>query len=244
MQLSSSTEKVVGTATPQEPPEEWQASWNISTGNELLIRWASPTSSSGLNFVIRNKEPADGMVRLLKGRKMQYQVKKSASDSICKESNNMDDDEVEEEEEEGFITLVRFSEELPTGKATALLNWKQLTVELLPEEDAVFVLLVCLSILRSISEIKKEDVGGLLVRRRIKEPKLGERDWGSIMLHPSSYSPSISSPYLQPWYWNAKTVMASQAMDDMTRPSSMNLNSSPAEGGDKLYKRGIFALKL
>ena len=67
MQLSSSAEKVVGTATPQEPPEEWQASWNISTGNELLIRWASPTSSSGLNFVIRNKEPTDRMVQPISG---------------------------------------------------------------------------------------------------------------------------------------------------------------------------------
>ena len=179
---------------------------------------------------------------------MQYQVKKSSSasdSSICKKPNDTDDEEVEEEEEEedGFITLVRFSEELPTGKATALLNWKLPAVEVLPEEDAVFVLLICLSVLRSISEMKKEDVGSLLIRRRIKEPKPGERDWGSIMLHPSSYSPSISSPYLQPWYWNAKAVMASKAMDDMTRPPAMNLNYSPAEGGDKLYKRGVFALK-
>ncbi|XP_027114744.1 uncharacterized protein [Coffea arabica] len=246
--IGKAPEKVVGTATPQEPPEEWQASWNISTGNELLIRWGSPTSSSGFNFVIRNKEPTDRMVRLLKGRKMQYQVKKSSSasdSSICKKPNDTDDEEVEEEEEEedGFITLVRFSEELPTGKATALLNWKLPAVEVLPEEDAVFVLLICLSVLRSISEMKKEDVGSLLIRRRIKEPKPGERDWGSIMLHPSSYSPSISSPYLQPWYWNAETVVASKTMDDMTRPSAMNLNHSPAEGGDKLYKGGVFALK-
>lgn len=173
---------------------------------------------------------------------MQFQVKKSGSNSICKEPKEIDNDEVEEEEEDdGFITLVRFSEEIQTGKATALINWKLLTVEVLPEEDAVFVLLLCLSILRSISEMKKEDVGSLLIRRRIKEPKLGERDWGSIMLHPSSYSPSISSPFLQPWHWNAKTVMASQAMDDITRPSAVNLNYPPAEGGDKLYKKGIFA---
>nr|XP_027121629.1 uncharacterized protein LOC113738584 [Coffea arabica]XP_027123942.1 uncharacterized protein LOC113740592 [Coffea arabica] len=65
--IGKAPEKVVGTATPQEPPEEWQASWNISTGNELLIRWASPTSSSGLNFVIRNKEPTDRMVQPISG---------------------------------------------------------------------------------------------------------------------------------------------------------------------------------
>ncbi|KAH6771843.1 hypothetical protein C2S51_010247 [Perilla frutescens var. frutescens] len=38
-------------------------------------------------------------------------------------------------------------------KSTALLNWKLLVVEVLPEEDAVLVLLICLSILRSVSEI-------------------------------------------------------------------------------------------
>lgn len=180
---------------------------------------------------------------MLKGRKLQYQVKKSGLESPTKEPKDLDGDELEEEDN-GFVTVVRFSEEDPTGKATALLNWKLLTVEVLPEEDVVLGLLLCISIVRSISEIEKEDVGNLLIRRRIKEPKIGEKDWGSVMLHPSSYSPSISSPFLQPWYWNAKTVMATQMMDHITKPPAMNLNYSPAEGGDKLYKRGIFAHKM
>lgn len=165
---------------------------------------------------------------------MQYQVQTNEREEINEPRNF-------EEEEDGFVTLVRLSDDNPTGKATALLNWKLLTVEILPEEDAVLVLLLCISILRTISEIRKEDMGSLLVRRRIREAKPGDHDWGSVILHPSSYSPSISSSFLQPWYWNAETVMAAQNTDNMTRYSDMNLNYSAAEGGDKLYKRGIFA---
>ena len=73
---------------------------------------------------------------------MQYQVKNIKSESKDKESRLKDEDE------EGFVTLVRFTEENPTGRATALLKWKLLVVELLPEEDEVLVLLLCLSILR------------------------------------------------------------------------------------------------
>lgn len=175
---------------------------------------------------------------------MQYRFQTSGLDTIgkdskqCKESKDIE----EEDEDNGFVTLIRFSDDNPNGKATALLNWKLLTVEVLPEEDAVLVLLLCISIVRTISEMRKEDVGNLLVRRRIRETKLGERDWGSVILHPCSFSTSVSSPYLQPWYWNAGTVMmASQSTDNTMRPLAMNLNYSPAEGGDKLYKKGIFA---
>lgn len=162
---------------------------------------------------------------------MQYQVKKMKSENKNEESQN------KEEEEEGFVTLVRFTEENPTGRATALLNWKLLVVELLPEEDAVMVLLLCISILRSVSMMKKEDLGCLLTRRRLKEANLGARDWGSVILHPSSCSSSIFSPYLQPWYWNAKAVMGSDGVDHITRQPAFNY--SPVEGSDNLYKRGI-----
>lgn len=155
---------------------------------------------------------------------MQYQIKNEESPN-------------KEEEEEGFVTLVRFTEENPTGRATALLNWKLLVVELLPEEDAVMVLLLCISILRSVSMMKKEDLGCLLTRRRLKEAKLGERDWGSVILHPSSFSSSIFSPYLQPWYWNAKSVMGSDGADHITRQPAFNY--SPVEGSENMYKRGI-----
>jgi hypothetical protein len=167
---------------------------------------------------------------------MQYQVKNFKSENKNEESQNKEEEE-EDEEEEGFVTLVRFTEENPTGRATALLNWKLLVVELLPEEDAVMALLLCISILRSVSKMKKEDLGCLLTRRRLKEAKLGARDWGSVILHPCSSSSSIFSPYLQPWYWNAKAVMGSDGVDHITRQPAFNY--SPVEGSDNLYKRGI-----
>lgn len=159
---------------------------------------------------------------------MQYQVSKREEIQI-----------EEEEDGEGFVTLVRFSEENPNGKATALLNWRVLVVELLPEEDAALALLICVSILKSVSEMRKEDVGGLLIRRRIKEQKLGTRDWGSVLIHPSSWSAAIESPYLQPWYWNADAFMAYNVADHVRRQPP--LNQSPSEGNDKLYKHGLLS---
>ncbi|KAJ0014326.1 hypothetical protein Pint_19684 [Pistacia integerrima] len=144
----------------------------------------------------------------------------------------------QEEDDEGFVTLIRFSEENPTGRVTALLNWKLLVIELLPEEDAVLVLLLCVSILRSVSEIRKEDLGSLLIRRRLKEAKLGARDWGSVILHPSSFTSAGPSPYIQPWYWNANQVMA-RGVDNITRQPDFRY--SLVEGGDQLYKKGIIS---
>lgn len=203
-----------------------------------MIQWES---TSRLNFYLKNDTSSDSWLKLLKGRKMQYQVKKTKSHSTKdeEEQNKVEEEEEQEgdDEEEGFLTLVRCTEENPTGKATALLNWKLLVVELLPEEDAVFALLLCISILRSVSEMRKEDVGSLLIRRRLKEAKLGARDWGSVTLHPSLCSSSISSPHLHPWYWNAKAVMVPDGMDHITRQPAFNY--PPAEGGDRLYRRGI-----
>ncbi|PSS28839.1 Glycine-rich domain-containing protein [Actinidia chinensis var. chinensis] len=231
--------KVVGTATPIEPSEQWNASWKFSTGDELMIRWEASTSQSGLRCHLKTETSSDTTVKLLVGRKMQYQRRNTGSRNKEYEENTniVAADHLEGDgEEDGFMTLVRFSEDNPIGKATALLNWKLLVVEFSPEEDAVFVLLLCISILRSVSELRKEDVGNLLIRRRLKEARLGDRDWASVILHPSSCSPSISSPHLQPWYCNAKVVMAS---DDNSRlPTS---SYSLVEGGDKLFKRGLIS---
>lgn len=172
---------------------------------------------------------------------MQYQVKKTKSKRKGEDmKTELEEKEVDEEEdEESFITVVRFTEDNPDGKATALLNWRLLVVEVLPEEDAVLMLLLCLSILKSVSEMKKQDVGGLLVRRRLKEARLGSRDWGSVILHPSSWSSSIDSTYLQPWHWNAGVLMKSDAVDQLKRYPT--LSQSPVEGSDKLYKHGILS---
>lgn len=169
---------------------------------------------------------------------MQYRVKNCGKTKVVEESTNFDQqEELEDNEGEGFVTLVRFSDENPTGKATALLNWKLSAVEFLPEEDASFVILLCISLLRSISEMRKEDVGSLLTRRRLKEAKLGERDWGSVIIHPWSSTASTASPYAQPWYWNSELVLAPDGTDNVIRQPA--LTYSAAEGGDKLYKRAM-----
>ncbi|XP_060219283.1 glycine-rich domain-containing protein 1 isoform X1 [Lycium barbarum] len=237
--IGRAPEKMVGIAKPKDPPEGWHSLWSLSTGHELLARWESSTSGSGLSFSLINQQSSDSAVKLLEGRQMQYEVKKSGLGEETEHVSNEKLKQVEDKEEDGFITVVRFSEDNPVGKATALVNWKFLVVEFLPEEDAVFILLLCMSIIRSISEMKKEDVGSLLVRRRIKEAKLGDRDWGSVILQASSYSPSICSPYLQPWYWNAKAVMGSQGVDNIPRLPAPAFTYAQGEGGDKLYKHGI-----
>ncbi|KAK7269386.1 hypothetical protein RIF29_22112 [Crotalaria pallida] len=241
--IGRAPEKVVATATPKEPSEQWRSAWSFSTGDELIIQWESSLSVSGLTFSLRNETSPESSVKLLKGRQMQYQVKKTKSKGKRKETKtNLEEKEneiEEEEDEEGFLTLVRFTEDDPDGKATALLNWKLSIVEVLPEEDAVLMLLLCISILKSVSEMKKQDIGGLLVRRRLKEARNGSRDWGSVILHPSSWSSSLDSVYLQPWYWNAGSVIKSDAADQLRRQPA--LSQSPVEGSDKLYKHGIIS---
>lgn len=210
--------KVAGTAKPNEISKE-KASWSLSTGDELTLH----RISSGFTFGLQNRTSTDA-ARLIQGRKLQYQVN-------CK-------DEGREEEEGSFVTLVRYTPGNPNERATALINWRLAVMEFLPEEDTVMVLLLCMAILRSVSEMVGEDMGNLLVRRRLQEPRSGTRDWGSIVMHPSysSASSSYCSPHLQPWHWNAKEVMA--PVDDHNRRQTA-VNYSPAEGGDKLYKRVI-----
>lgn len=54
--------KLVGTAIPKEPPEQWKAAWNFSTGDELMIRWELSSSKSGLSFGLKN-QAAESTVR-------------------------------------------------------------------------------------------------------------------------------------------------------------------------------------
>ncbi|KAJ8772041.1 hypothetical protein K2173_027218 [Erythroxylum novogranatense] len=238
--IGKAPEKVVGTATPIQPSENWQAAWRFSTGEEFLIGLESSTSIPDLKFCLRNQSSPDSLLTVLTGRRMQYQSEKAGSGSKEQEEENKEEKiegMKEEENETGFVTLVRFTGDNQIGRATALLNWTLLVVEVSPEEDAVLALQICIAILRSVSEMRKEDVGGLLIRRRLKEAKLGARDWGSVVLHPSSCSSSISSLYVQPWHWNAKAVITLDKGVNMTTPSASNY--SPAEGGDKLYKEAI-----
>ncbi|QCE07305.1 hypothetical protein DEO72_LG9g2324 [Vigna unguiculata] len=241
--IGRAPEKVVATATPKEPTEQCEAAWNFSTGDELRIQWESSKSVSGLTFSLLNQTSPESSVQLLRGRQMQYQVKKTKSkrkgEDMRIELKEKETEEEEDEDEDCFVTVIRFTEDNPDGKATALLNWRLLVVEVSPEEDAVVMLLLCISILRSVSEMKKQDLGGLLVRRRLKEARFGSRDWGSVILHPSSCSSSVDSTYLQPWHWHAGVVMKSDAVDQLKRYPT--LGQSPVEGSDKLYKQSILS---
>ncbi|KAL4588397.1 hypothetical protein LXL04_001281 [Taraxacum kok-saghyz] len=207
--IGRAPEKVIGTATPKTPSQGWQAQWIFSTGHELFIRLESSTA---MTFLLNTTTSTASQARLLNGRHMQYQ------------------DEKNEGSEEGFVTLVRFTEENPNGRATGLLNWKLSVVEFLPEEDTTLMLLLKTAILRSITEIKKEDVGSLLIRRRLKEARHGARDWGSIIMLDSL----VNSVYVKPWYWNAKDVMAREGVDYVTK------SYSAEECGDELYKHALF----
>ncbi|PWA79612.1 hypothetical protein CTI12_AA203980 [Artemisia annua] len=207
--IGKSPEKVIGTATPKTPSQEWRSSWSFSTGHELNI-------ASNMRFDIKTSTSADSQICLLKGRHMQYQN---------------EDKEETEQDEEGFVTIIRFTEENPSGRATGLINWKLSAVEFLPEEDAVFVLLLSMTILRSVTEMRKEDVGSLLIRRRLKEANLGARDWGSVMVFDDSL---LRSVYVKPWYWNANSVMAREGPDYVTK------SYSAEECGDEFYKQALF----
>ncbi|XP_058770441.1 uncharacterized protein LOC131644064 [Vicia villosa] len=222
--IGRAPEKVVATATPKEHTEQCKTAWRFSTEDELIIQWDSSLSLSSLTFSLTNPTSPESSVKLLKGRQMQYKVKKTKSKIKS------------EDEDEGFLTVVRFTEDNQDGKATALLNWRLLVVEVLPEEDAVLMLLLCISILKSVSEMKKHDVGDLLVRRRLKQAKNGTKDWGSVILDPSSFG---DSPYIQPWHWNAGLVMALDEGDQLKRQPV--LSHSAVEGSEKLYKNGIIS---
>ncbi|KAM0025600.1 putative Glycine-rich domain-containing protein [Helianthus debilis subsp. tardiflorus] len=201
--IGKAPEKVIATATPNTPSGQWRASWTFSTGHQLSI-------SSDMNFDIKTN--TSDPVQLLNGRQMQYQTEEN------------------KDQEDGFVTIVRFSDEHPSGRATGLVNWKLSAVEFAPEEDAAFVLLVSMTILRSVTEMRKEDVGSLLVRKRLKEANHGDRDWGSVFVVDSS----TKSVYVKPWYWNAKAVMAREETGYVTKSYSVE------ECGDELYKQALF----
>ncbi|XP_009405435.1 glycine-rich domain-containing protein 2 [Musa acuminata AAA Group] len=208
-------DKIAGTATPKkEDSQVKKMLWCLSTGDVLTIQW-----ENGLDIQLENGSSGE-QAKLLTGRKLQYQLKDVGSSN---------------EEEEQYLTLVRFTSEHPDGKATALLNWKLLAVEFLPEEDAVLVLLVCVAVARTISEIRREDMSGLLARRRVREFAGGCRDWGSVLLPSSS---TYSSVHLQPWYWNAHQVLASAETSDSGLPISKHL---PADGKCSMYEQVILS---
>ncbi|XP_076958217.1 glycine-rich domain-containing protein 2-like [Bidens hawaiensis] len=205
--IGKAPDKVIATATPNKCSGEWRASWTFSTGHELFI-------SPDMTFDIETSNSSiDSEIKLLNGRHFHYQNEQN-----------------KDEEQDGFVTIVRVSDDHPNGRATGLINWKLSAMEFLPEEDAAFVLLLGTTILRSVTEMRKEDVGSLLVRRRLKEANHGERDWGSVMV----VEEPLRSVYVKPWYWNAEAVMARQGVE------YVNKSYSVEECGDDLYKQALF----
>ncbi|KAK1417715.1 hypothetical protein QVD17_26849 [Tagetes erecta] len=209
--IGKAPEKVIATATPNTPSNEHRAAWSFSTGHELFI-------STDMQFNLKTSTCNDSHIQLLTGRHFQYRNDENIQ--------NNNDDVVEE----GFVTIVRYSEENITGRATGLINWKLSAVEFMPEEDAAFVLLLSMTILRSVTEMKKEDIGSLLIRRRLKEANHGDRDWGSVFVCESG----LKSVYVKPWYWNAKEVMAREGVEYGIKSYSVE------ECGDELYKQALF----
>ncbi|KAG8052269.1 hypothetical protein GUJ93_ZPchr0001g30364 [Zizania palustris] len=210
-------DKVVGTATPAKDQQDNKVVWCFSTGDVLTIELGDD-----LNFHLQNESSEEEnyyQARLLVGRRLNYRINKDHT------SNDRSD-------EEQYLTLVRISPDHTGGRATMLLNWKLLAVEFLPEEDAVFVLLLCMAIARTMTEIRREDVAGLLVRRRICEARVGQRDWGSVML---PNSPSLD-PHLQPWHRNATHVLSSA---ETASNGVMLMKYSPADGKDDLYRKTL-----
>ncbi|KAH9300474.1 hypothetical protein KI387_012057 [Taxus chinensis] len=109
--------------------------------------------NNACNLIIRNlndvgKEPIFELrgnlgqpLRLLSGRKLQYEVKGSKP-----------------EIEQQFVTVVRYTPESPFGQATSLFNWKSLNVEVAEQESVLLVML--LSAVISASLTKHQGVKG------------------------------------------------------------------------------------
>ncbi|KAL4202344.1 hypothetical protein AMTRI_Chr02g263280 [Amborella trichopoda] len=205
---------VAGTAIPREDgSQDRKVTWSLSNGYDFTIQ-----CNQEPRFWLENKDSPQ-TVRLMNGRKLHYEVQGAKP-----------------EEEEGFLTMARFTPDSPNGKATALMNWKLFAMEVLPEEDAVLVLLICTAMVQTMCEARREDVGNFLVRKRLKEAKRGSRDWGSVTLHPSSsLSSSIVDPWLQPWYLNAAMVMA---LPDPDYKGGSQTRNSHVDGGKGLYEMG------
>nr|CAB3473098.1 unnamed protein product [Digitaria exilis] len=190
---------------------------SVGYAPEKVVGTAMAMKDQQENKVVWNLSTGDILTaRLLVGRRLSYRVN---TDRALGNHN----------EEEQYLTLVRKSRDHHGDRATVLLNWKLLAVEFLPEEDAVFVLLLCMVIARTMTEIRREDVSGLLVRRRIGEARVGQRDWGSVIL-PDFLSPD---PNLQPWYRNAAQVLTSQ------ETGAILTKYSPADGKDLLYRQAL-----
>ncbi|KAJ4768122.1 enolase (DUF1399) [Rhynchospora pubera] len=211
-------EKIIGTATPQKDnPKDKKVVWSLSTGDCLTIMWENK-----LQICLEN-ETSKEKASLLEGRRLQYQPNQH---HLSENNKRYKDEDID------YFTLIRPSLYKQEGKATALINLKLLALEFSPEEDAAVLILMCMALVRTLSEVRKEDLAGLLVRHRVQEMQVGLNDWGSILL------PSTTTPHLQHWYFNASEVLASAEKMNSTGAS---IKYAAAEGKEELYRQAILS---
>jgi hypothetical protein len=112
------------------------------------------------------------------------------------------------EEEEGYVTLVRYTTESRQGRATALFNWKISAMEVLPEEDVVFVMLLCIATQRSVADLGGRILHNVYKRRTVRKQR-GKSDWGAIVMGEGKDTP----PECMRWYVNPEDVLAVNLAD-------------------------------
>ncbi|KAJ3669487.1 hypothetical protein LUZ60_011437 [Juncus effusus] len=213
-------DKVVGTATPKREDQRGKTViWTFSTGDVLTIDW-----ENNLQVHLEN-ETTKEKASLVRGRRLQYQTNKKHLST----RNNL------KEDEENYFTLVRPSLYNKEGKATTLINLKLLAIEFSRQEDSVVILLTCMALAHTLSEIRREDFSGLLVRRRVQEMQVGQHDWGSVLLPLNS---SDCSVHAKPWYWNAHEVLVPA---EKSTGTVISTKYSPADGKDQLYRQAIMS---
>ncbi|KAG0630927.1 hypothetical protein M758_1G214600 [Ceratodon purpureus] len=147
-------------------------------------------------------------VALVSGRWMQYQVRDSPA-----------------EEERGFVTVVRYTPECPTGKATALYNWKSGAMEVTPGENAVLVLL-----LSSVTALAVHDLLGRMSQKPMKPTKKimlpNKEEWGAVNIEYGSGG-SLANRF----WWTLGSQVWAQEIYDVTPKSAAECGGAGACGG-------------
>ncbi|CAM6070832.1 unnamed protein product [Sphagnum tenellum] len=190
--IGTAPDKIAGSATPFAGElGQYKLSWALSTGETLIIsrRMHDLDWERHLDFSL--KVPGPGLACLINGRKLQYEVPGATS-----------------EDEEGFVTLIRYTQQTPQGKATALFNFKVSAMEVLPEESVLLVLLLCTATLRSIADFGGVTSGHIDKHRRVKENAPGLKDWGSVVLENANAQSDLAF-----WYYNVPDPASNEDED-------------------------------
>ncbi|CAK9857891.1 unnamed protein product [Sphagnum jensenii] len=190
--IGTAPDKIAGSATPFAGElGQYKLSWALSTGEMLIIsrRMHDLDWERHLDFSL--KVPGPGLACLINGRKLQYEVPGATS-----------------EDEEGFVTLIRYTQQTPQGKATALFNFKVSAMEVLPEESVLLVLLLCTATLRSIADFGGVTSGHIDKHRRVKENAPGLKDWGSVVLENANTQSDLAF-----WYYNVPDPASNEDED-------------------------------